>query len=209
MTMRLFSIILLLSIASFGQQNHEHCGTGGDSLASSVAVQIPQTTLVDQDGTRIRFSDLVEDKVVVINTIFTNCTTICTPMAHKFAQLQKLLEQNSRSDVRLISITVDPVTDTSQRLKEWITQKKFHPGPSWTFLTGEKRDVDYVLKSLLLQPGDQQIHSPVLLIGDTASGKWNRSLTAALNDPAVIFCMIPPPREKAISIGASVLSDGR
>ena len=72
----------------------------------------------------------------------------------------------------LISISVDPVTDTPQRLKAWA--KQFGARPGWTLLTGPKADVDSVLKSLGVFAANKNEHSPYLIIGSEAAGQWTR-----------------------------------
>ena len=109
--------------------------------------QIPDLRLLNQKGEEVRFfSDLVADKVVAMNFIFTTCTTVCRPMGAIFAKLQRQLGERAGRDVHLISVSVDPVTDRPERLKAWA--KQFGAGPGWTQVTGEKSDVDKLLKSL-------------------------------------------------------------
>src|SRR5688572_17946129 len=51
---------------------------------------IPDVKVLDQEGHALNFyTDLIKDKTVAINFIFTNCTTICPPLAATFARLQK------------------------------------------------------------------------------------------------------------------------
>ena len=105
------------------------------------SMSIPDVELLDQDGRKIHFySDLVKGKTVAINFIFTTCTTICPPMGATFASVQKELGDR---DVQFISISVDPVTDTPERLKAW--RAKFKAGPRWTLVTGEKEKIDELL----------------------------------------------------------------
>src|SRR5215471_1637418 len=80
-------------------------------------IKVADATLVDQNGNRVRFPDLMKDKIVVINTVFTSCPTICPVMGAQFASLTKLLGARAGADVSLISISVDPATDTPERLK--------------------------------------------------------------------------------------------
>ena len=83
-------------------------------------MSIPDLSLLDQQGRKIHFySDLVKGKTVAINFIFTTCTTICPPLAATFAKTQKLLGDRLGKDVYLISVSVDPVTDTPERLRAW------------------------------------------------------------------------------------------
>src|SRR5688572_29105534 len=76
--------------------------------------------LIDQDGTKLRFyNDVLKNKIVVINTFFTTCTNICPPMNRNFEKMQEALGDRLGKDVFLVSITVDPATDTPPRLKEY------------------------------------------------------------------------------------------
>ena len=137
-------------------------------------MNIPDTELVDQDGRKIHFyTDLVKGQTVVINFIFTTCTTICPPLGATFARVQKELGDKVGRDVRFISISVDPATDTPERLKAW--GAKFHAGEGWTFLTGNKPEVDELLRALGASSARREDHSPTILIGNDAHGAWTRT----------------------------------
>src|SRR5215213_1403330 len=73
--------------------------------------------LIDQDGQKVRFyTDVLKNKIVAINTFFTTCTNICPPMNRNFEKMQDALGDRLGKDVFLVSITVDPETDTPTRL---------------------------------------------------------------------------------------------
>ena len=134
-------------------------------------MNIPDVELLDQNGRKIHFySDLVKGQTVVINFIFTTCTTICPPLGATFARLQKEL---GNKDVRFISISVDPATDTPERLKAW--GEKFHAADGWTFVTGNKPQVDELLRALGASSARREDHSPTILIGNDAKGNWTRT----------------------------------
>lgn len=137
--------------------------------AGTMKLSVPDVVLVDQNGARVRVPDLVAGRVVVMNFVFTSCTTICSPMGAQFGELQK----HVGPDVRLISVTIDPGTDTPARLKKWSAQ--FHAGPQWTLLTGDADDVERLLKSLGVYTPNRFNHGPVLLVGDAAGGRWLRA----------------------------------
>ncbi len=131
---------------------------------------IPDVSVVTQDGKTVRFySDLVKGNTVAVNFVFTNCKTICPMLGGMFTNLQK---QSARG-VRLISISIDPTTDTPRRLKEW--GAKFNPGPSWTFVTGRQADIDEILKAFGAYTSRPQEHLPVTVIGSDVTGIWTRS----------------------------------
>jgi cytochrome oxidase Cu insertion factor (SCO1/SenC/PrrC family) len=135
---------------------------------------IPDVAVLDQDGRPLHFyTDLIKGKTVAINFIFTNCTTICPPLAATFARLQKEMGEKVGKDVHLISISVDPVTDTPQRLKAW--GAKFKAGPGWTFVTGEKQEMDKLLNALGAAVSKREDHTPALIIGNDSKGVWSRT----------------------------------
>ena len=140
----------------------------------SPKMNIPDVELLDQDGRKIQFyTDLIKGRTVAINFIFTTCTTICPPLGATFARVQKELGDKVGRDVRFISISVDPVTDTPERLKAW--GAKFHAGDGWTFVTGNKPQVDELLRALGASSARREDHSPTVLIGNDAHGNWTRT----------------------------------
>jgi protein SCO1/2 len=145
-------------------------------LAVSVAaiagpMHVPDVHVTDQNGRELRFyTDLVHGRVVAISFIFTSCTTICTPIGAKMAALQPAL--SARGDVSLISVSIDPATDTPQRLKAW--SEKFKPRPGWTLVTGSKEEIDRLLAALRAQSPSPAGHSPILLVGNDVTGRWTR-----------------------------------
>ncbi len=194
---RLPLLALLLSggawpVGGFAAQ-HEGHGASHDSDAQaelSGRPSFPEVRLVDQDGGQIDFfDDLVKGRVVAINFIFTTCTTICPPMGANFARLQK---SNGDGDFSLISVSVDPVTDTPERLKAW--RDKLGGGPGWTLVTGAKAEVDRLLKALQAFSADKWDHSPLVLIGNEANGQWLRA--NGLAPPETLLEAIAKVREK-------------
>ena len=148
--------------------------TAGASPGQLSKMNIPDIELLDQNGRKILFyTDLVKGKTVAINFIFTTCTTICPPLAATFARVQKALGEKVGRDVRLISVSVDPVTDTPERLKAW--GAKFHAGDGWTFVTGNKPQVDELLRALGASSARREDHTPTVIIGNDVHGSWTRT----------------------------------
>lgn len=145
-----------------------------DNLESVPRMNIPDLVVLDQDGNERHFySDLVKDKVVAVNFIFTTCTTICPPLGATFGRLQQLLGERAGRDVFLLSISVDPAIDTPPRMKAW--GAKFGAGPGWTLITGPKKTIDKLLAALGLPAGPKEDHPPLVLIGNEAAGHWTRA----------------------------------
>jgi cytochrome oxidase Cu insertion factor (SCO1/SenC/PrrC family) len=152
--------------------------------ADVAKLNIPDIELLDQNGRKIHFyTDLVKGQTVAINFIFTTCTTICPPLGATFARVQKELGDKVGRDVRLISISVDPATDTPERLKAW--GAKFHAGDGWTFVTGPKPQVDELLRALGASSAQREDHTPTILIGNDARGTWTRTYGLAKSSQLV------------------------
>lgn len=138
------------------------------------ALRIPDTEVIDQNGRRLNFyKDLVKGKTVAINFIFTTCTTVCPPLTATFRRVQQLLGERAGRDVSLISISVDPTTDTPERLKAF--SEKFKAGPGWTFVTGGKPEISALLRALGAASADKTEHTSTILVGNEGAGRWTRT----------------------------------
>ena len=168
-------LVVISSVTVPAQSQKPSCHTPQDDKASSRAkMVIPDVPVLDQHGNKLHFyTDLIKGKTVAINFIFTNCTTICPPLAATFARLQKEMGDKIGKDVHLISISVDPVTDTPERLKAW--GAKFKAGPGWTFVTGEKQEMDKLLNALGAAVSKREDHTPAMIIGNDLKGVWTRT----------------------------------
>ena len=182
-TVALVTVALLVTAPPLLAQGHDH-HHGQPSAASSTAseaggaMNIPDTALLDQDGREVHFyTDLVKDRVVAINFIFTTCTTICPPMGANFGKLQDLMGERAGREFQMISVSVDPAVDTPPRLKAWAA--KFGRRPGWTLVTGSKPEVDTLLKALRVFTPDKDDHSPIVLVGDERHGEWTRAYALA------------------------------
>lgn len=149
----------------------------------SVKLRIPDTPVLDQNGKRLNFyTDLVKGRTVAINFIFTTCTAICPPLTATFRRVQMDLGEHAGRDVQLISISVDPTTDRPERLRAF--SEKFKAGPGWTFVTGDKIEVNALLTALGAATSDKNDHTPLVLIGNERAGYWTR--VYGLSPPATL-----------------------
>ncbi|QQZ38556.1 SCO family protein [Pseudomonas sp. SK2] len=139
----------------------------------------PNTLLVTQDGQAVRFfDDLIKDKVVAINFIFTGCSDSCPVETARLRQVQKILGDRVGKDIFLYSISIDPYNDTPETLKRYA--EKFGIGPGWTLLTGQPEDIERLRRSLGLyieglENGRSKDHNLSLIIGNQATGRWMKA----------------------------------
>jgi len=153
-------------------------GTAAAVTSTTVASDLARdyfsdVVLLNQDGERMRFySDLIEDKVVVISSFFTTCTSVCPALNGKLVKVQQALGDQLGRDVHMISISVDPETDTVPKLKEYATRYGAREG--WYFLSGATANVEYALGRLGQLVDDPDDHSTVFLVGNARTGLWKK-----------------------------------
>jgi len=124
--------------------------------------QIPDVTLIDQDGSPVSLVEFLDcDKPVILQFIYTACTTVCPTMMVKFANLQRRLEPDTEQ-ARLISISIDPEKDTPEVLRGY--RNRYQAKPGWAFLTGSQEDINKVMSAFKTRPTDMStLDSPILL----------------------------------------------
>jgi protein SCO1/2 len=151
--------------------DHDPMKTGESSPARNYFTDV---VLVNQDGEKMRFySDVLKGKTVVISAFFTTCTSVCPPMNRNLEKVQEALGDRIGKDVFIVSISVDPETDTPERLKAY--SRKFHAKPGWIFLTGKKENVDWALYKVGQYVEEKNDHTTGLIIGNEATGLWKKA----------------------------------
>ena len=133
----------------------------------------PNVPLVTQHGETVRFfDDVIKDKVVAINFIYTSCADTCPLETAHLAKVQRILGDRLGKDVFFYSITIDPARDTPEVLRDYAQRFK----ANWTFLTGDEQDIILLRRKLGLyieeiQDGSLN-HNVSMIIGNQATGRW-------------------------------------
>jgi protein SCO1 len=151
----------------------------------------PNVELTDQDGNKVRFyDDLLRNKIVAINLIYTHCVDACPLETARLVQVQRKLGERVGKEVFFYSISIDPKRDTPEVLKAYA--EKYHTGPGWLFLTGKKEDIDLISRKLGLytepNPNNRDGHRPSLMIGNESTGQWVRQ--SATDNPSFLATMM-------------------
>jgi len=131
------------------------------------------TPLQDQNGQTLRFySDALQNRIVLLNVIFTSCNDACPLITRKLKEVREALGDQA-DGVTFISLTSDPLRDTPAVLKAY-TLKQGVDDPHWLFLTGDKAQIDLVLSRIgQIVPTPEQ-HSTQLIVGDVANKRWSK-----------------------------------
>lgn len=147
-------------------------GKGGSVWGANY---FPNVTLISHQGKSMRFfDDLIKNKVVAINFIYTSCPDTCPMETARLLQVQRILGDRIGRDVFMYSISIDPEHDTPEVLRQYV--EKFRVGPGWLFLTGKEADITLLRRKLGLyideiQNGSND-HNLSLIIGNQSTGRW-------------------------------------
>jgi len=134
-------------------------------------LSIPDTVVLDQDNRKLHFySDLIKGKTVAINFIFTTCTTICPPLTANFAKLQRIMRERGEKKFQLISVSVDPETDTPEKLKRYA--ELFEAKAGWTFVTGTRAELEPIWRAFKVYTSNKLDHTAMVVIGDDTRDTW-------------------------------------
>ncbi|MES9930536.1 MAG: SCO family protein [Candidatus Thiodiazotropha sp. 6PDIVS] len=132
---------------------------------------IPDVVLTSHEGTDASLPQLLNgEKPVMLNFIFTTCTTICPVLSASFHQVQEILGDDQ--SVSMISITIDPEYDTPAQLMKY--SKRFKAKENWKFYTGSYNDVVAVEKAFDIFRGSKMNHEPITLIRGGEDTAWTR-----------------------------------
>lgn len=136
-------------------------------------IDLRDRILLTQDNEEVAFvSDVIGDNIIVMDFVYTTCTTICPVLSALFAQVQTKLGDDVGNGITLVSMSVDPTRDTPQRMKAY--SAKHGAGDGWIWLTGSKPVVNDVLVGLGAYTTNFEDHPSMVLIGDGRTGEWKR-----------------------------------
>ena len=137
---------------------------------TEVAVDVPDVTLIDQDGREVGLrQELLGNKPVFVEFIFATCTTICPVLSAGFASMQRKLGED-REKVLLVSITIDPEHDGPEELRKYLDRYGAQSG--WDFYTGTREDIDLVMRAFDAFVPDKMSHKPLTLVRAPGRDHW-------------------------------------
>lgn len=183
--------VALLAGPAGAQQSHWH----GDYF--------PNVVLQDQDGNNLHFyDDMIRDKVVAINFVYTNCNDICPLDTAQLRQVQQILGDRVGRDVFIYSISLNPERDTPAALRRFM--RTYDVGPGWRFLTGSRADIDLLQRRLGIRPVDAdnlQEHDTSILVGNETTGQWIKR--SSFENPALLADLLGRTLRNYATAGAS------
>ncbi len=137
----------------------------------------PNILLRTQENRPVRFyDDLVRDRIVIINFMYTTCPLICPGTTVNLGRVHALLGDRVGDDILMLSITLDPKTDTPGVLKRY--SDLFGAKKGWLYLTGNYDEIDLLRRRLGVYDLDPVIdaditqHSGIITFGNDRTDRW-------------------------------------
>lgn len=139
-------------------------------------------SFINSDGRTITKADLL-GRPWVVCFVFTKCLGPCPTVTRQLKQLQDRLKND---DIRLVTLTVDPVRDTPEVLAKYAKLNGADP-EKWYFLTGDQTEIYGLIHRSFKMPvqevlgadrkeGFEIIHSTNVMLVDAQGvvrGKFN------------------------------------
>ena len=154
--------------------------------------QIPDWSFENQNS-QIISSEQLDNKIKLVDFFFTSCPTICPRMTLNMHKIQSILKKNCLTDIELLSFTVDPIKDTSEKLLEYANSYNVD-STNWNMLTGDQATIYDLGVNGFLVPNQEDalapggfLHSEKLILLD----QFNRIRgyydgTDSLNIPIIV-----------------------
>jgi protein SCO1/2 len=106
-------------------------------------VAAPALRLLGHDGRPTTLAAVLQQRVTVVQLMFTGCSAICPLQGLLFASLQAALPTRGMADVQLLSLSIDPLGDDPKALRTWL--RRFAAGPTWRAAAPVPADLDGLL----------------------------------------------------------------
>jgi len=131
--------VLALGFAAFAQLTHGFTAltaeTARRNSAAARPIPVPALIGIDQRGQRRPMFTATDDRVAIVDFVYTRCTSICSALGGSFQQLQAaIVAAHLGRTVRLVSVSFDPEHDTPAAIADYAARMRANP-EIWTVLT--------------------------------------------------------------------------
>jgi protein SCO1 len=129
----------------------------GKTTIDTIWHKVKPVTLINQFGQEVTLNDPeLKDKILVVDFFFTSCPSICPALTRNMKKMQDAFNKTD-TVLRFISISVDPVRDTAEKLKAYGDKYNINHD-TWLMLTGEKRVIyDLAMKEFKANIADTDV----------------------------------------------------
>jgi protein SCO1 len=137
----------------------------------------PNFVLETHEGKKVKFyDDLLKDKIVVINMMYTVCSGICPANISNLLQVQEALGARLGRDIFMYSLSLQPEFDRPSNLKDYVKLRDIKPG--WTLLTGKPAEMEQIRRRMGFVDSDPVVdadlknHTGMVRVGNVSLDRW-------------------------------------
>ena len=159
-----FALLLIISVLVAGCSNY--------SFKPETKYVIDDFSATNHRGEEVTL-ELLKGKPWLAMFMFTNCTTICSPMTYNMTEIQEKLKEQGVEDYNIVAFSVDPARDTPEVLTDYFSFYETVDESKWHFLTGyDQAFIEQFavqsFKALVKMPtdSDQVIHANTFYLVD-------------------------------------------
>jgi protein SCO1/2 len=174
-TLIAMSAIAAIGVFAFGCLTHGFTVLTAEmarrQAVAAAPAAVPDLWGIDQTGKRRALLDKVDDRAVIVDFIFTRCTSVCSALGNSYQQLQAdIQEEHLEKEVRLVTVSFDPEHDTPAIIADYARRLSANP-ETWTLLTPiDSKELRRALEVFgvvrVPAPGGQFIHNAAFNVID-------------------------------------------
>jgi protein SCO1/2 len=112
----------------------------------------PGFTLTDHRGQTVSLSDF-RGEAVVLTFIYTNCPDVCPVIARTLQTAHEMLPEDTRDQVALLAVTIDPERDTEEALRAFSAAHNLAGNPNWFALRADRATLEPIWEAYGIHPG--------------------------------------------------------
>lgn len=103
-----------------------------------------QHEFYNQDSVKVKFPEVVKDKIFLMTMIYTHCPDICPMTTHNMQLVEDELTEEELENVEFVVISFDPNRDTPSIMQQYAEIRNMDP-ERWNLLTGKMDQTEEVM----------------------------------------------------------------
>ena len=131
-------LFLVSSCKQAADSKPEEIAQGSSEGISEMSIYNLPATWTNQDNEEIQLKDLKGDVLVMV-MIYTSCKAACPRLVADMRNIEEKLPEDIKDEVKLIFVSIDPETDTPERLKAFAKENFMDEDP-WIFLRSSEEN---------------------------------------------------------------------
>jgi protein SCO1/2 len=106
-------------------------------------VAVPDVPVRRADGATALLEELLRGHATALQLMFTGCSSVCPIQGAIFERVQRLLPDQCERGIQLLSLSIDPLSDTPHAMQGWLD--RFGARKGWIAAAPQASDLDRLL----------------------------------------------------------------